>query len=289
MDVMKELSRPFHPSEVSFKPGAVSKDGKSALALAYADPRVYMERLDELFKGEWEVHYKEWGERLICEVSLPVGRDWTRVTRSSTGEPDKQSQASEIAGTATEAQAFKRACVMFGLGRYLYSFPLVWVAYDRSSGFDNAGLNQLRVRLQRHYEEWGGPQEGAGTPMPEHYEMDAPPDEDVDYYPAIKIPKQDRDVVAALRAWAAGLDKTSDGKTLSEKQYRYLVSLINKRYETECHGPVLSNLVGREVSHESPPGWKIKEIIDWLTTPDENKGKLAALDDLAVRVLTSRQ
>ena len=36
-------------------------------------------------------------------------------------------------GTAAEAQAFKRACVKFGLGRYLYDVPIQWVGYDEKS------------------------------------------------------------------------------------------------------------------------------------------------------------
>src|SRR4029453_17680846 len=34
------------------------------------------------------------------------------------------------AATAAEAQAFKRACSVFGLGRYLYDVPAVWVDLD---------------------------------------------------------------------------------------------------------------------------------------------------------------
>ena len=35
------------------------------------------------------------------------------------------------AATAAEAQAFKRACSVFGLGRYLYDVPAVWVDLDQ--------------------------------------------------------------------------------------------------------------------------------------------------------------
>jgi hypothetical protein len=34
------------------------------------------------------------------------------------------------AGTSAEAQAFKRTCAYFGLGRYLYYFDGVWVDLD---------------------------------------------------------------------------------------------------------------------------------------------------------------
>ncbi len=53
------------------------------------------------------------------------------VTRTSTGEFDGGDKVAQ--GTAAEAQAFKRACSKFGLGRYLYDLPVAWVGYDESS------------------------------------------------------------------------------------------------------------------------------------------------------------
>src|SRR6185437_618456 len=45
-------------------------------------------------------------------------------THSATGE---EWSDSDHAGTSAEAQAFKRACACFGLGRYLYYFTETWV------------------------------------------------------------------------------------------------------------------------------------------------------------------
>ena len=63
-----------------------------------------------------------WGDnRIICELTLHG------VTRSSTGE---ESEGGFAPGTAAEAQAFKRACSKFGLGRYLYDIGIDWIDYD---------------------------------------------------------------------------------------------------------------------------------------------------------------
>src|SRR5690606_24966838 len=103
--------------------GAVSRDKKRAQALPYADPRVYEDRLNALVPGAWEVAFEPRGEtRLICRLSIQG------VTRSSTGESGDGPDAG--AGTAAEAQAFKRACEKFGLGRYLYAMEAQWVDYD---------------------------------------------------------------------------------------------------------------------------------------------------------------
>lgn len=144
--VMVELRKPFHPTQVTWKPGAMAKSGNKALALAYADLRAYQNRLDELCGANWSVSYTPWGERIVCNLTI------YGVTRSSTGEADSQSERSEIAGTATEAQAFKRACAMFGLGRYLYNLPSVWAEYDSErKQFTEAAKAKLLSILVQHY------------------------------------------------------------------------------------------------------------------------------------------
>lgn len=121
--ILDELRRPFHPSQITWKPGVVK--GERALALAYADLRAYMNRLDEVCGVDWMVAYEPWGEdRIICRLTI-MG-----VTRSSTGETNNESEKSEIGGTVAEAQAFKRASAMFGLGRYLYNLPTGWADFD---------------------------------------------------------------------------------------------------------------------------------------------------------------
>jgi len=157
--ILQQLKRPFHPSTISWKPGALTKDKAKCMAMAYADLRAYQNRLDEVCGLNWGVTYSPWGERVICHLTLGG------VTRSSTGEPDSQSERSEIAGTACEAQAFKRACAMFGLGRYLYELPAVWVEFDGSKG----GLTEAaKTQLEGRYAAWYAKtieRMGAGAPL----------------------------------------------------------------------------------------------------------------------------
>jgi hypothetical protein len=145
--MLHALKQPFHPSEIYWKPGSVSKDGAKALALPYATLRAYQNRLDDVCGVAWSVTYLPWGERIIC--NLTIGG----VTRSSTGEPDSQSEKSEIAGTAAEAQAFKRACAMWTLGRYLYHLPSVWVDYDaQARQFTEQAKAKLHGIVALHYQ-----------------------------------------------------------------------------------------------------------------------------------------
>lgn len=146
-EILRELSKPFHPSHVTWKPGSINKEQTKALALAYADLRAYQNRLDEVLGLDWSVTYTPWGDdRIVCHLTI------AGITRSSTGEADSQSERSEIAGTSAEAQAFKRACAMFSLGRYLYQLPTVWVEYDgQSKSFSDRAKARLEGLVVQHY------------------------------------------------------------------------------------------------------------------------------------------
>lgn len=120
-DILTQLAQPFPVSALQWRAGSVTRDKTKAMALAYVDPREYEKRLDEVCP-EWSVHFTPWNEnRVICNLTV------NGITRSSTGESSGDDFAP---GTSAEAQAFKRACSKFGLGRYLYDLPAPWVAYD---------------------------------------------------------------------------------------------------------------------------------------------------------------
>lgn len=134
-DLSARLAEPFPAAAISWRAGSVSRDKKRAQALPYAEPRVYEDRLNEVLGPDWSCRFITWGEqRLICELSVRVQDEAgsvTEITRTSTGEFDSGDRIAQ--GTAAEAQAFKRACSKFGLGRYLYDLPLSWVGYDEGS------------------------------------------------------------------------------------------------------------------------------------------------------------
>lgn len=130
-----QLADPFPASGVLWRAGSVSRDKKRAQALAYAEPRVYEDRLNDVLGPDWSCRFTTWGEqRLICELTVRFEDDsgeLREITRTSSGEFDSGDRVAQ--GTAAEAQAFKRACSKFGLGRYLYDLPAAWVGYDENS------------------------------------------------------------------------------------------------------------------------------------------------------------
>jgi hypothetical protein len=106
--------------------------------MPYADQRAYTDRLNALFTPagwtrKYTIHTSANFERskdqkivakvlVTCELTIfGIG------SHSATGE---EFADDENAGTSAEAQAFKRACACFGLGRYLYYFTGTWVDLD---------------------------------------------------------------------------------------------------------------------------------------------------------------
>lgn len=137
-EVLRALAIPFDLVQVQWRVTEWSDGGTRGLMLPYADPRAYSDRLNDLFTpAGWSRKYTvqasapvQRGRRgpaakilVTCEVTIAcIG------TNSGTGEEwsDK-----ENALTAAEAQAFKRALSLFGLGRYLYDIDGGWVELDR--------------------------------------------------------------------------------------------------------------------------------------------------------------
>lgn len=126
-DLLVELRQPFLPSQITWQVGQISQDQSRAQAQATVALRAYLNRLDEVCGLAWSVTYTPWADahraRLICHLTIQG------VTRSSTGEADGQPARNESSGSA-EAQAFKQACALFGLGRDLDTLPSPWVAYE---------------------------------------------------------------------------------------------------------------------------------------------------------------
>lgn len=138
--IVAALEVPFDPSQIEWRVMNTSKVGQPSRGqvVPYADQRAYTDRLNTLltpagWTRRYSVHTTASFERskdqkivakvlVTCELTiLGLG------SHSATGE---EWADDENAGTAAEAQAFKRAAACFGLGRYLYYFNGTWVDLD---------------------------------------------------------------------------------------------------------------------------------------------------------------
>lgn len=124
--VERDLTAPFAYTQIELKPGALTKNREEprCLAMPYADMRTYEARLDEAVGLEhWSTSYQMTARGVVCALTI------CGVTKSGIGDYPADA-GDENAATSAQAQAFKRACSAFGLGRYLYNLPDVWCAYD---------------------------------------------------------------------------------------------------------------------------------------------------------------
>lgn len=152
------LARPFPADAIDWKPGATNSDKTKALALAYVDLRRYFDRLDEIAPGDWADDYDVLADGTIVKCRLSIAG----VTRCDVGQKDESDQNTT---TAAAAQAFKRVCAKFGLGRHLYDMPQIWADYDgHRKRFSEDGLNKLRIAAQ-HAAGSTVPSKGATSPV----------------------------------------------------------------------------------------------------------------------------
>jgi hypothetical protein len=103
---------------IPFKWRVQSSSQYGAICVAYVDSRNVQDLLDEVLGGEnWQCKYEEHKGNLFCSVGIKVGDEW--VWKSDCGT---ESAVDKEKGEASDS--FKRACVMWGIGRFLYSLPI---------------------------------------------------------------------------------------------------------------------------------------------------------------------
>jgi len=132
--LLEELQVPFDPALIRWRANEFKfvQRRKFGLFFPHTDPRAYKDRLNMLFGPmEWSDGYEittiPTKILVVCRLIItPFGPH----SHSATGE---EFIRNPNATTSAEAQAFKRSCASFGLGRYLYYFPGAWLEVDRES------------------------------------------------------------------------------------------------------------------------------------------------------------
>lgn len=128
-DLREALLRPFEPSEVKWKAQTTNQDKTRALAVAFVDARVVMDRLDDAFGPDgWQDAYAPQPDgSVLCTLRCRFGGEW--VSKQDVGGQSEQPDEHDK-DKAAVSDALKRTAVKFGVGRYLYRLPSVWVDYD---------------------------------------------------------------------------------------------------------------------------------------------------------------
>lgn len=169
MDILEQLrisallKAPFHHSKLSWRIGKKSnwdyklnkpKDPNKpvkALMLVYIDARDVQDRLDKVCCLDWSNEFKEVMGRMVCYLTI------AGVTRVD-GAGDTEFEA-EKGGLS---DSFKRAAVMFGVGRYLYNAKNcnTWIEYEQGDNDFNIAekakkqFAAIAVKLGESVQSW---------------------------------------------------------------------------------------------------------------------------------------
>jgi len=136
-----QLEVPFDPAQIKWRVMRTADDGRSGVVLPFADPRAHTDRLNHLFTpAGWSREYTittvpsltrvERGKVIVTSKVLVATAVTISRLGSHTGTGEEWADR-QNAFTAADAQAFKRACSCFGLGRYLYRFEETSVPLNR--------------------------------------------------------------------------------------------------------------------------------------------------------------
>jgi hypothetical protein len=154
--VLAQLAEPFEEEDVKWKPQSIkTKDGgKKGQAASYADPRTYIDRLNEvvgaagwtsdsvsIISGPIPKKISKYGEDLKY---VDVAKIFSTVTVAIAGigahcDVGESWMDDENAGTIAHAQGFKRAVMPFGPGRYFYDLPKIWHPVTQYNQFTEPG------------------------------------------------------------------------------------------------------------------------------------------------------
>jgi hypothetical protein len=156
-----QLTEPFDPSEIKWRVTHTTRDGSRGAVIAFADPRAYSDRLNQVFTPSgwtrtYEVNTVSSVTRIKKDKLIQTGKVLVTCTVTIAGlgthaDSGEEWADEENAMTSAQAQAFKRACICFGLGRYLYNFAEMWVP-----------LNQYRQPINLPpMPQWALPKSGA--------------------------------------------------------------------------------------------------------------------------------
>jgi hypothetical protein len=151
-DLFDELSAPFPATYVEWRVGPTNKDKNNPKGqpLCYIDARTVMDRLDSVCGPDgWQCNYTPGvGGSIICNIAIRIEGDWIWKADGA-GATDMEAEKGAI------SDAFKRAAVRWGIGRYLYELKAPWIEMEVKGNRDTftipaAAMNKLNDLYDEH-------------------------------------------------------------------------------------------------------------------------------------------
>lgn len=208
------LKAPFAPDRISWRVGPTNKDKSKGMALAYIDARDVMERLDEVCgPAGWQCRYPHANGKTVCEIGIRSGDEWIWKADGA-GDTDMEAQKGAL------SDAFKRAAVRWGIGRYLYDVQSPWVAieaFGKSFRIAEGEHRKLQALLMKSV---APSRADADRPS-----VSSPPGTDVQSLAVRLISEMTRiTTLRGLKSWAANEAGEIDGLSDNDK------SIVRDRY-----------------------------------------------------------
>lgn len=133
-ELMKQLTAPFPMKDIEWRAQRMINfsRGPEIVVVPYITARAVMNRLDDVFGiGGWKDEYDRWGEDGVkCRLNFKVGDEW--LFREDGAEEPKM-----VPVKGGISDAFKRAAVKLGIGRYLYDINEVRVPLNDRQQYEN--------------------------------------------------------------------------------------------------------------------------------------------------------
>ena len=121
-EILKELKSPFPYEDIDWKVQVTNKDKTQGMAVAYLDSRAIQKRLDEAVGAmNWTNEFMLWQDKAqICGIGLYDAERGTWVMKYDGAE---NTDIEPVKGGLSDS--FKRAAVLWGIGRYLYDMESI--------------------------------------------------------------------------------------------------------------------------------------------------------------------
>jgi hypothetical protein len=211
-----KLSAPFPPDRVSWRVGSTTQDKQKGMALAYIDARDVMGRLDDVCgPGGWQCRYLAVGTKTSCEIGVRINYEWVWKADGA-GDTDFEGDKGAF------SDAFKRAAVKWGVGRYLYDVESPWVHVEpmgKSFRIKESEFARLRAML-------GKVEPSVANPMPTISPAQAMRE---------WVIKAEREIMALQNSKACDNWAMCNGRTLarlkaiSEADYNFLMNKLTSQ------------------------------------------------------------
>lgn len=157
-EIFDQLCEPFPVEAVSWRVGPTNKNGRKegqplkGQPLCYVDSRAVMDRLDAVCgPSGWQSNYTPGMQgSIVCNIGVRLDGEWLWKADGA-GATDMEADKGAL------SDAFKRAAVRWGVGRYLYEMHHPWIELNDRGGISDEAQGKLDHFYEVHAPktQWG--------------------------------------------------------------------------------------------------------------------------------------